>query len=63
MKVIHIYGKDFIIFHRIKWKHLTATENTILRIVGILKKFIVNIIKVVAINVNPIVKKFTLNTE
>ena len=62
MKVTHTHGKVFITFHRIKWENLTATENTIPRIIGILKEFIVNIIKVIAINVNPIVAKFTLNS-
>ena len=61
MKVTHTHGKVFITFHRIKWENLTATENTIPRIIGILKEFIVNIIKVIAINVNPVVIKFTLN--
>ena len=62
MKVTHIHGQGFITFHRIQWKNLTATENTKSRIVGILKKFIVNIIKVIAINMNPIVTKVTLNS-
>ena len=62
MKVTHIHGKGFITFHRIQWKNLTATENTKPTIVGILKKFIVNIIKVIAINMNPIVTKVTLNS-
>ena len=31
--------------------------------IGILKESIVNIIKVIAINVNPIVTKFTLNSS
>ena len=59
----HTHGKIFITFHRIKWENLTATENTIPRIIGILKEFIVSIIKVIVINVNPIVAKFTLNTH
>ena len=63
MKVTNTYGKVFITFHRIKWENLTATENTIPRIIGILKEFVVNIIKVIAINVNPIVTKFTLNSS
>ena len=62
MKVTYTYGKIFITFQRIKWENLTATENTIQRIIGILKEFIVNIIKVIAINVNSIVAKFTLNS-
>ena len=62
MKVTHTYGKIFITFHRIKWENLTATENRIPRIMGILKEFIVNIIKIIAINVNLIVAKFTLNS-
>ena len=41
---------------------MTATENIIPRIIGILKKFMVNIIKVIAISVNPIATKVTLNT-
>ena len=41
---------------------LNGTENTIPRIIGILKEIIVNIIKVIAINVNPIVEKFALNS-
>ena len=44
-------------------ENLIATEDTIPRIIGILKEFIVNIIKVIAINVNPIVTKFTLNSS
>ena len=62
MKVTHSYGKSFITFYRIKWENLTATENTIPRIIGILKELIVNIIQVITINVNPIVAKFTLNS-
>ena len=42
---------------------MTATEITIPRINGILKEFIVNTIKVVAINVNPIVTKVTWNSS
>ena len=42
-----------ITFHRIKWENLTTTESAIPRIIGILKKFIVSIIKVIAIDVNP----------
>ena len=53
MKVIHT--SLFITFHRIKWENLAATENTILRIIGIWKEFIVNIIEVIAINVNLVV--------
>ena len=63
MKVIHTYGKVFITFHRIKGENLTATEIAIPRIIGILKEFIVNIIKAIAINVNPKVAKFTLNSS
>ena len=37
------------------------TENTISRMIGFLKEFIVSIIKVVVINVNSVVKKVTLN--
>ena len=62
MKVTHIHGKVFIVFYRIKWKNLTATENTTPRIIGVLKKFIVNMTKVISINVNPIVTKVTLNS-
>ena len=62
MKGTHIYGKFFITFQKIKWENLTATENTIPRIIGILKEFISNIIKVIVINVNPIVPEFTLNS-
>ena len=62
MKVTHTHRNFFITFHRIKWENLTATENAIPRIIGILKEFIVNIIKVIAINMNPIVAKFTLNS-
>ena len=63
MKVTCTHGKNFITFHRIKWEDLTAIENTIPRIIGILKEFIVNIINVIAINVNPIVTKFMLNSS
>ena len=59
----HTHGKVFITFHRIKWENLTAAENTILKIMGILIEFIVNIIKVIAINVNPVVTKVTLNSS
>ena len=52
MKVNHAHGKIFITFHRIKRENLTATDNAIPRIIGILKEFIVNVIKVIAINVN-----------
>ena len=52
MKVTHIHGKVFIIFHRIKWKNVTAAENKVPRIIGILKKFTVNTIKIIAINMN-----------
>ena len=62
MKVTHTHQKVFITFHRIKWENLTPKENTIPRIIGILKRFIVNIIKVIAINMNPIVTKVTLNS-
>ena len=62
MKGTHIYGKNFITFQKIKWENLTARENTIPRIIGILKEFISNIIKVIVINVNPIVPEFTLNS-
>ena len=62
VKVTHLHGKVFITFHRIKWKNLAATENTIPRIIGILKEFLANIIKVKAINVNPIVTKVILNS-
>ena len=62
MKGTHIYGKNFITFQKIKWESLTARENTIPRITGILKEFISNIIKVIVINVNPIVPEFTLNS-
>ena len=55
MKVTHTYGKVFIIFHRIKWENLAATENTILRIIGIWKEFIVSIIEAIAVNVNLVV--------
>ena len=44
-------------------ENLTATEITIPRINGILKEFIVNTIKAVAINVNPIVTKVTWNSS
>ena len=44
-------------------ENLTATDITIPRINGILKEFIVNTIKVVTINVNPIVAKVTLNNS
>ena len=58
MKVTRAHGKVFITFHRIKWENLAATENAITRIIEILKEFIVNVIvKVIAINVNPIVTK------
>ena len=63
VKVANTYGIVFITFHRIKWENPTATENTIPRIIGILKKFAVNIIKVIAIDVKPIVTKFTLNSS
>ena len=63
MKVTHTYGKVLITFHKIKWKNITETENTIPRIIRILKEFIVNIIKLIAIKVNPIVTKFTLNSS
>ena len=63
MRVTHTHGKVFTTFHRIKWENLTARENTIPRIIGILKGFIANIIKVIAINLNPIVTKFTLNSS
>ena len=43
----------FIAFHGIEWESLAATENTIPWFTGILKEFVVNIIKVIAINVNP----------
>ena len=62
MKVTHFHGKVFVTFHRIKWENLAATENTIPRIIGILKEFIANIIKVKASNVNPIVTKVILNS-
>ena len=62
MKVIHTHRKIFITFDRIKWENLAATENTIPTIIGILKEFIVNIIKVIAIDVNPIVAIFALNS-
>ena len=62
MKGTHIYGEIFITFQKIKWENLTARENTIPRIIGILKEFISNIIKVIVINVNPIVPEFTLNS-
>ena len=42
---------------------MNATENTIPWIIGIFKEFIVNIIKVIVINVNPIVTKVTLNSS
>ena len=45
MKGTHIYGKFFITFQKIKWENLTARENTIPRIIGILKEFISNIIQ------------------
>ena len=63
MKVTHTYEKVFITFHRIKWENLNATENTIPWIIGIFKELIVNIIKVIAINVNPVVTKVTLNSS
>ena len=63
MKVTHRHEKVFIIFQRIKWENMTATENTIPRIIRTLKEFIVNTIKVIAINVSPIVTKFTLNSS
>ena len=63
IKVTHTHGKVFITFHRIKWENLAAPENAIPRIIEILKEFIVNIIKVIAINVNPIVTKVTLNSS
>ena len=42
---------------------MTATENAIPRIVRNLKEFIVNIIKIIKIDVNPIVKKVTLSSS
>ena len=63
MKVTQRHGKVFITFHRIEWENLTSTENTIPRIIRFLKEFIVSIIKLIAINVNPIVIKFTLNSS
>ena len=41
-------------------KFVCNTENAISRVSGILKDFIVNIIRVIAINVNSVVKKVTL---
>ena len=55
--------KSFYTFHGIKWENLTATENAIPRIVRNLKEFIVNIIKIIKIDVNPIVKKVTLSSS
>ena len=42
---------------------MAATKITIPRIIEILKEFIVNIIKFIANNVNPIVTKVTLNSS
>ena len=39
------------------------TENTISRIIGNLKEFIVNIIKFITVNVNLVVTKVTLNSS
>ena len=39
------------------------SDNTISRMIGLLKEFIVNIIKVIAINVDSVVKKVTLNSS
>ena len=39
------------------------TENTISRIIGDLKEFIVNIIKFITVNVNLVVTKVTLNSS
>ena len=44
-------------------KFVCNTENAISRVSGILKEFIVNIIRVIAINVNSVVKKVTLNSS
>ena len=63
MNVTHTHGQVFITFHRTKWENLTETENTIPRIIGILREFTVNIIKVIAIIVNPIVTQVTLNSS
>ena len=38
------------------------SDNTISRMIGFLKEFIVNIIKVITINVDSVVKKVTLNS-
>ena len=43
-------------------KFVCNTGNAISRVSGILKEFIVNIIKVIAINVNSVVKKVPLNS-
>ena len=58
---IETHGKVFITFHRINWENLAATEKTVPRIIGILKEFIVIIIKVITINVNPIVSKVMMS--
>ena len=55
-KIKHTHVKVIITFHINKWENLTATENTNL------EEFVVNIIKVIAINVNPIVTKVILNS-
>ena len=44
-------------------KFVCNTENAISRVSGILKEFIVNIIRVIANNVNSVVKKVTLNSS
>ena len=52
MKITHTPGEGFITFHRTKWENLAGTENSIPRIAGVLKKFIINVTKVIAINMN-----------
>ena len=62
MKITHTPGEGFITFHRTKWENLAGTENSIPRIAGVLKKFIINVTKVIAINMNPVVTKVALNS-
>ena len=61
MKVTHTYEKICNTFHLIEWENLAATENTIARIIGILKEFVVNIVNVN--NVNLIVTKVVWNNS
>ena len=61
VQVIDTHEKVLVAFHRIKWENLTATLDTIPRIIGALEKFIITIIEVVAFNVNLTLTKVRLN--